>query len=117
GSIYVLGNRKKDGQKEPPKTHVWKVNVEDGELKQITPRAHTVTGLDYAPKADAVFYSADVETTDADDFLKLREKYGTLEYGHGKRKVSVLHRVRGEGKTEKLIEDKRYIREFAVTPD
>jgi dipeptidyl aminopeptidase/acylaminoacyl peptidase len=115
-SIFVLGNRKRGKTADTP-THVWKVSVEDGEVKQMTPRAHAVSGFDYAPKGDAIFYSADVETTDEGDFSNLRDKFKSLEYGHGKRKVSVLHRVRGVGTTEKLIEDNRYIREFAITQD
>src|SRR5438874_1249668 len=36
GSIYVLGNRKKDGQKEPPfngTSQIWRVSVEEQEIK------------------------------------------------------------------------------------
>jgi hypothetical protein len=76
-----------------------------------------VTGYDYAPKARAIFYSVDAETTDADDFSKLREKFGKLEYGHGKRKVSEVFRQVEGSKAEKLLADKRYIREFAATAD
>jgi len=118
-AIYVLGNRKKDGQKEPPfngSTQLWKVNAEDGSAKAITKHAGGITGFDYAPKADALYFTIDAEQTDADDFSKLREKYGKLTYGHGKRTVSELYRI-NDGKPEKLIADKRYIREFAVTQD
>lgn len=118
-AIYVLGNRKKDGQKEPPfngSTQIWKVIAEDGEAKAITKHSGGITGFDYAPKADALYYTIDAKQTDADDFSKLREKYGKLDYGHGKRTVSELYRI-NDGKPEKLIAEKRYIREFAVTQD
>ncbi|MDB5307503.1 MAG: family peptidase [Gemmataceae bacterium] len=126
-TLYVLGNRKKDGQKKPPfngTTQVWKVSAEGGEPEAVTKVDGGVTGYDYAPKADAVFYAADAETTDEDDFSKLRAKYDKLEYGHGKRKVSEVYRLGAREKGEKVIAEKqkviaekRYVREFAVTRD
>jgi len=118
-AIHVLANRKKDGQKEPPfngSAQIWKVNAEDGSAKAITKHSGGITGFDYAPKADALYYTIDVEATDADDFSELRKKYGKLDYGHGKRTVSELYRI-SNGKPEKLIAEERYIREFAVTQD
>ena len=126
GSIYVLGNRKKDGQKEPPfdgSTQIWRVSVEEldvkpgSELTAVTKVAGGVIGYDYAPKVRTLFYSVDAETTDEDDFSKLREKFNKVEYGHGKRKVSEVFRQPEGSKAEKLIGEKRYIREFAVTQD
>src|SRR5262245_45912803 len=70
-SIYVLANRKKDDAKEPPfdgKTQVWKVSVEGGVLVPVTKLKDGVTGYDYAPKADAIFYSVDTTTVDEDEF-------------------------------------------------
>ena len=51
-----------------------------------------MTGFDYAPKADVLFYSTDSSTTDADDFTGLRSRY-KLDYGHGTRKTSEIHRL------------------------
>ena len=45
-------------------------------------------------------------------------KFDKLEYGHGKRKVSEVHRLDlATWRAEKVIDEKRYVREFAVTPD
>ena len=70
-----------------------------------------------APKVRTLFYSVDAETTDADDFSKLREKFNKVEYGHGKRKVSEVYRQPEGSKAERVLAEKRYIREFAVTQD
>ena len=73
-SIYVLANRKKDKETKPPldgKTQVWKVPLE-GEPVAVTKVKAGITGYDYAPKADEVFYSVDASTTDEDDFAALR---------------------------------------------
>lgn len=119
-TLYVLGNRKKNGQKEPPfdgTTQVWKVSVEDGKSAAVTKVAGGVSGFDYAPKADAVFYTADAETVDQGAFAGLRERYSTLEYGHGKRKVSEVFRILAGEKAEKVIAENQYVREFTVTAD
>ncbi len=120
-SIYVLANRKKEGEKKPPfdgKTQVWKVALAGGDPVAITNAGGGVTGFDYAPKADTILYTADATATDEDDFAALRKKFDKPEYGSGKRTVSELFAVTEGGKdTKKLIAEKRYIREFAVTQD
>lgn len=121
-AVYVLRNVKEQDAKDPPRdgsTQVWRVAVQG----KTAPAALThvkggVTGYDYAPVAGYVFYTADDEVSDPDDFLKLRDRYPRIEYGHGKRKVSVLYRLpAAEGDVLTLHAGKRYIREFAVTAD
>jgi dipeptidyl aminopeptidase/acylaminoacyl peptidase len=114
-AIYVLANRMSSDKKNTT-TQVWKVPL-DGKPVAVTEVKDGVTGFDYAPKADAVFYTVDATATDTDAFTKLREKFPKPEYGSGKRTVSELYRIGTDGKPEKLIADKRYIREFAVTRD
>jgi dipeptidyl aminopeptidase/acylaminoacyl peptidase len=118
-SIYVLGNRFKQNEKAPlnGKTQVWKAPVDGGEPVAVTKIGAGITGYDYAPKADAVFYSVDATTVDEDDFSALRKKFDKPEYGFGKRAVSEVFRVGKDDKAERLIAEKRYIREFAVTQD
>ncbi|MBX9628208.1 MAG: S9 family peptidase, partial [Gemmataceae bacterium] len=120
-TLYVLGNRTKDGQKEPPfngTAQVWRVGVEEkGAPAAVTKVAGGVSGYDHSPKSDEVFYTVDAEVTDDDPFLKLWEKYAKLEYGHGKRKVSEVYRLPAGGKAEKVLADGRYVREFAATRD
>lgn len=110
-AIYVLANR---GEKA--KSQVWKVPL-DGKPTAVTEVKDGVTGFDYASKADEVFYTVDAIAIDEDDFTALRKKFPNPEYGSGKRTVSELFRVVKNGKPEKLIADKRYIREFDVTED
>jgi dipeptidyl aminopeptidase/acylaminoacyl peptidase len=118
-SIYTLADRFKQGEKAPlnGKTQVWKVPVEGGDPVAVTKVGAGVVGYDYAPKADAVFYSIDATTTDEDDFAALRKKFPNPEYGFGKRTVSEVFRVGKDDKAERVIAEKRYVREFAVTQD
>jgi dipeptidyl aminopeptidase/acylaminoacyl peptidase len=111
-AIYVLARR---GEKAKPQ--VWKVPLE-GKPEAVTEAKGGVVGYDYAPKADTVFYTHDATATDADDFSELRTKFAKIDYGHGTRTVSELFAITDGGKTtKKLIDEKRYIREFAVTRD
>jgi dipeptidyl aminopeptidase/acylaminoacyl peptidase len=116
-SIYVLANRRGAAAKDVPGgAQVWRMPF-DGDPEPVTKVVGGVVAFDYAPKADAVFYSVDATATDEDDFTKLRTKY-KLEYGSGERKVSEVFRLPATGgKAEKVIAEKRYVREFAVTAD
>ena len=73
---------------------MWKVWL-DGERPPIavTNEKDGVTGFDYAPKADRIFYTYDATATDEDDFSALRKKFAKPEYGCGKRKVSEVVRA------------------------
>ena len=119
-AIYVLGNRKRDGETKPPydgKSQVWRVPLDGGEPRAVTRIEGGIVEYDYAPQADALFYAVDASATDHDPFTPLREKY-KVEYGHGTRKVSEIHRLDLQTwRSEKVIADNRYVREFAVTRD
>jgi hypothetical protein len=96
---------------------VWKVPL-DGEPVAVTDAKAGIVGFDYAPKADAVFYTVDATATDRDDFAALRARFGKIEYGHGSRTVSELYSVsKPKGEPKKVLAESRYVREFAVTAD
>ena len=120
-SIYFLGNRKRAAETKPPfdgAAQVWRVEAAGGDPKAVTREPGGVSGYDYAPEADALFFTKEVDHADDDEFSKLRAKFAKVEYGHGKRKVSEVHRLDvNTWRAEKLIDEKRYVREFAVTAD
>ncbi len=118
--VYVMGSRKKGDAKKPPfdgKPQVWKVPVGGGEPEAVTSVEDGVTGFDYAPKANAVFYTVETKTEDDDAFSALRKKFDKPEYSNGKRNVSELFRVDAGASAAKIVAEKRYIREFAVSSD
>ena len=128
--IYVIGVRthtnvkkddaKKDDAKKPPyngKPQVWKVPVAGGEPIAATALDSGVEAFDYAPDADALFYSVESTAHDEDEFSYLRKKYGGPNYSRGKRKVSDIYRSDAGGEAKKIVADERFIREFAVSPD
>ena len=93
--------------------------LDGGEPRAVTQVEGGVAGFDYAPKADALFYAVDaVGARTRTTSRALRSKFDKLEYGHGTRKVTEVHRLDLQSwRTEKVIADKRYVREFAVTRD
>ncbi len=98
-------------------SQVWKVPLE-GDAEPLSRAIGGIEGFDYAPNADALFYTVEAKATDTDDFTKLRQKFTAPEYGSGSRTVSEVMRLRlPDGKPEKVIAEKRYIHEFAVTAD
>ncbi|HEY1191100.1 MAG TPA: LpqB family beta-propeller domain-containing protein, partial [Gemmata sp.] len=108
-AVYALANRK-------GKTQVWKVPL-DGKPEAVTSVRGGVVAYDYAPKADAVFYTVDDTVTDKGEFAELRAKFAKIEYGHGTRTVSKLFRIDPKAEPQEVLANGRYIREFAVTAD
>jgi dipeptidyl aminopeptidase/acylaminoacyl peptidase len=119
-AIYSLANRKRAAETKAPfdgTTQVWRIDATGGDSKAITREAGGVTGYDYAPKAEVIVFGKEKEHHDADEFAALRAKT-KVEYGHGVRKVSELHQLDlTTWRTEKLVDDTRYVREFTVTQD
>jgi dipeptidyl aminopeptidase/acylaminoacyl peptidase len=120
-SVLVLANRKRAGETKPPydgTSQVWQVFLDGRDPRPVTRVEGGVAGYDYAPAADAIFYAADAKADDDDGFSKLRSTFAKLEYGHGKRKVSEVYRLDlHTWRAEKVVAEKRYVRELAVSRD
>jgi len=120
-SLYFVGNRKREAEKKAPydgTTQVWRMGMEGGEPQAVTKVEGGITGYDLATKANVLFYSVDLNENDDDAFSKIRNQYGKLEYGHGKRQVSQVWRLDlTNWRAEKVVDEKRYVRQFAVTSD
>jgi dipeptidyl aminopeptidase/acylaminoacyl peptidase len=119
-TIYFLGNRKRGDEKAPPyngTTQVWAISANGGEVRPITRVEGGVSSYDLAAKGNAIFYQTDKTVNDDDAFSKLRGQY-KLDYGHGSRKISELHRLDlTTWRTEKVVDAGRFVREFTVTAD
>jgi dipeptidyl aminopeptidase/acylaminoacyl peptidase len=130
-TIYFLGNRKKNESKPPydGSTQVWKIkltpvkadykaDVEGLDLKPVTRIEGGISSYDLAPDRNEVFYSTEKTFNDQDDFSNLRSQFNKVEYGHGVRKVSEIHKLDLQTwRSDKVVDDTRYIREFTVSRD
>lgn len=119
-TIYFLGNRKRGDEKAPPyngTTQVWAITASGGEVRPITRVEGGISGYDLAAKGNAIIYQTDKTVNDDDAFAKLRGQF-KLEYGHGSRKISELHRLDlNTWRTEKVVDAGRFVREFTATAD
>jgi dipeptidyl aminopeptidase/acylaminoacyl peptidase len=119
-SIYFLGNRKREGDKRPPydgKAQVWRVPVEGGEPVAVTRVEDGVQAFDLAPDGRALYYQTETEAIET-PWKKLREQFKGIEYGHGVHKFSQVWKLDLETwRAEKLLDDRRVIKEFKVSPD
>ena len=120
-TIYFLADRKREAEKKPPldgKPQVWRIALDGGEPQPVTQVEGGINGYDLAASADQLFYAVDASVTDEDEFTKLRSQFNTLEFRRGKRTVSEVWRLDlRTWRAEKVIAEKRYVREFAVTAD
>ncbi|MFH1681023.1 MAG: prolyl oligopeptidase family serine peptidase [Candidatus Eisenbacteria bacterium] len=106
---------------DPPpyngKTQVWKVSVEGGEPVPVTRFKDGVE--DYALSRDGrtLYYVRSSEEVE-DPWKEMKEKFEDLEYGKGVMNYSELWALDlTTWRTEKLVDENRVIREFAVSPD
>ncbi len=117
-TLYFLGNRKREGEKQPPydgTAQVWRVPLAGGEPTAVTRVEGGVTG--YALAGRSLWYVTDYEHVE-DEWKELRERFKDVEYGHGVHKLSRVGRLDLDSwRADKVIDDKRYVRDLAVTPD
>ena len=117
-SIYVLANRKRNQETKPPydgSTQIWQIDIEGGSPTAVTTVEGGISAYDYAPKANAMFYSVESTATDDDPFTRLRKQFDKVEYGHGARRVSTIHKLDVQTwRSEKVVAENRYVREFKV---
>jgi dipeptidyl aminopeptidase/acylaminoacyl peptidase len=119
--LYFLASRKHAGEKEPPSNgtaQVWELNLQGGDARAITSVTGGVKSMDLAAKCDQLFYSVTKNQIDEDDFTRLRALFNQPQYGNGSRAVSEIWRLNLlNGRAEKVVDEKRFIREFVVTAE
>ncbi len=117
--LYFLASQKRAGETEPPwdgTTQVWELSLPGGDLQAVTSVTAGVEGFDIAAKNDQLFYSVKKSVSDEDDFTILRTRFDQALYGHGKRTVSEIWRLDLRNwRAEKIVDEKRFVREFVVT--
>jgi dipeptidyl aminopeptidase/acylaminoacyl peptidase len=117
--LYFLASQKRAGETEPPwdgTTQVWELSLPGGNLQAVTSVTAGVENFDIAAKNNQLFYSVKKSVSAEDDFTTLRARFDQALYGHGKRTVSEIWRLDLRNwRAEKIIAEKRFVREFVVT--
>jgi dipeptidyl aminopeptidase/acylaminoacyl peptidase len=118
--IYFTSGRKRAGEESPPydgKTQVWRVSVDGGTLFPVTRVADGVGSYDLSSDGKAVYYVIGDKQVN-EEWKALRTKHDHITYGHGVVEFSQLWMLDlVNWRAEKLIDEDRVIREFAVSPD
>jgi len=117
--LHFTSARGKEDELPPSngKTQVWKVSVEGGEPVPVTRFKDGVDGYALSRDGRTLYYARSSEEVD-DPWKEMKEKFDDLEYGKGVMNYSELWALDLETwRTEKLVDENRVIREFAVSPD
>jgi len=118
--LYFLSARQRPGETRPPlngQAQVWRLSPAGEEAFAVTRVEGGVNRFELSRDGRTLYYTTSEEHFQ-DDFKTLRQKNKHLEYGHGVVKVSQLWKLDLESwRAEKLIDENRVIRSFAVSPD
>lgn len=118
--VYFSTSRTRPGEEKPPyngKTQVWRIGVEGGEPLPVTRLPDGIEGFELSHDGKALYYQVSEKQVD-DEFKELREQFSELEYGHGVTNFSQIWRLDlSSWRSDKLVDESRVIREFAVSPD
>ncbi len=115
--LFFTSSRKRDDAKPPynGKTQLWRIRVDTGVISPVTQCESGINS--YQVARDAVYYTVDAKSG-KDEWSDLRAKFDTVNYGGGKRNTSELWRLDLRNwRSEKVVGDELFIREFAVTTD
>ena len=119
-TIYFAGNRKRGDEKNPPyngKTQVWRIGLGGGEPVAVTRVAEGIADFRLTGGGNSLHYITHGEAVTG-PFQALRKEFKHIQYGHGIEKHSQVWRLDLRSfRAEKIVDDKRYIHEMAVSPD
>ncbi|MCK4659281.1 MAG: S9 family peptidase [Phycisphaerae bacterium] len=117
--IYFTSSRKRAGEDKPPyngKKQVWRIGTTGGRPFAVTRVEDGIMGYDLSKDGQTLYYTVSQEAVD-DEWKDLRKEYKSLEYGHGVVEFTQLWKLDLiHWHSEKLVDEKRVIRSFAVSP-
>jgi dipeptidyl aminopeptidase/acylaminoacyl peptidase len=125
--LYFLGSRKRGNEKNPPydgKPQVWRLDAERvlGRVADAAPFPVTrveggVEQFALAANGKSLYYVTGAEVVDG-GLKDLRKKFPKINYGHGVVRTSQVWKLDLQSwRATKIIDDKRVVHEFAVSPD
>jgi acylaminoacyl-peptidase len=118
--LYFLSDQPSTGAKKSSaagKQQVWQMAAEGGPAQQLTRAAEGVVGYRLSRDGRTLYYQTSAEELEK-DWKKLREEFDQLQYGHGVNDYSQIWKLDLDSwRTEKIIDEKRVIHRFEVSPD
>ncbi|MBU0637676.1 MAG: S9 family peptidase [Planctomycetes bacterium] len=117
--IYFMTSRKREGAARPydGTQQVWRTTVAGGEILPVTRVEGGIADFALSKDGRTLYYTKHADQ-EVDTWKDLRSKFDMLEYGHGKLKKSCLWKLNLQTwRCEKLVDEGRFIRAFAVAPN
>ncbi len=118
--IYFTSSRERGDETDAPyngKKQVWRVAVDGGELFPVTRVADGMGQFNLSGDGQSLYYTTSVEIVE-DEWNSLRKEFKSLKYAHGVNdfsqvwKLDLIH-----WRSEKIVDEHRYITTFDVSPD
>ncbi len=118
--IYFTSGRKRGDEADAPyngKKQVWRITVDGGELFPVTRAADGIGQFHLSGDGLTLYFTKSVEIVE-DEWSKLRKEFKKLNYAHGVNdftqvwKLDLVH-----WRSEKIIDEHRYITTFEVSAD
>ena len=118
--IYFASGRKRAGEEKPPydgKRQVWRISPDGGEPMPVTRSKDGVSQYELSKDGRTLYYTTSKEDVE-EEWGDLRKEYKDLEYGHGVTDFSQVWKLDlVNWRTQKIIDEKRVIRDLAVSAD
>ncbi|MFQ5489372.1 MAG: S9 family peptidase [Phycisphaerae bacterium] len=118
--IYFSSAPKRTGEEQPPyngKAQVWRISPQGGSPFPVTRVPDGIDDFELSADGQSLYYTVGEKQVD-DAWKDLREKHDQIIYGRGVVKFSQLWKLDLQSwRAEKIIDDKRVIRDFAISPD
>jgi len=118
--IYFTSGRKRTGEDDPPydgKMQVWRISPDGGQPTPVTRVKDGIGQYELSEDGRTLYYTTSKEEV-GEEWNDLRKEYKDLEYGHGVTKYSQVWKLDlVNWRAEKVIDERRVVRDFAVSPD
>jgi dipeptidyl aminopeptidase/acylaminoacyl peptidase len=119
-AVYVIANRKREAEKKPPydgTAQVWKLGLDGAAPAPVTQVEGGIQSYDLTRDGTSLWFVTQGEHVGG-PWKSLRTQFKDVDYGHGVRKVSQVWRLDLQSwRAQKVVDDKRFIHDMAVSPD
>ncbi|MHC4609264.1 MAG: prolyl oligopeptidase family serine peptidase, partial [Planctomycetota bacterium] len=118
--IYFAASRKQGGETVPPyndQKQVWRVSSAGGPIFAVTRLEEGIQQFELSADGRTLYYTVGDKQRD-EQWKELQEKHEHIAYGWGVVTFSQLWQLDLTGwRSQKLVDEKRVIRDFTVAPD
>ena len=120
-SKWIYFTSARGDEDDPPRNgerQVWRISLDGERMIPVTRFDDGVAGYELSKDGRTLYYMTERDQND-DEWKDLRDSTSdSIDFSHGKRAVSEIWRLDLKSwRTEQLVDEKRYIHSFKVSPD